>query len=433
MGKIWEHTECIALFWNSENHVTGVKIEKKHNLISIVGIAESDHETDSLAIALTEVLNMLETTETHLMIAGYDIPGTVSFDLHLPAMSQADMKHAIQYELPRHVPCDPQDVIFGYRIIPSDTEQATGKHIVRISAMMKKQWNELLTELTGAGIKLDALLSPYLVVDPLLGDEESVPFYTTETYLDFIRSPEYPGRKIVMHDAIPDIKSPEVTDLLTGYIEKLGYPVDSLPDSVRERPADFFHVLLLAAYGVGREFSTDKNSMIKLPKELVPERYRGLKISFFALAGTILLLGFMLTGRFWWDAKERYSKLDRELRIVKTRTADVQRKQVAMQTTAGIIKEIIDADKGNPEIATCLRKISGMLPKTMWLVTFSSRDDIIDISIKYKKTGLSIPDFNKTGIMKMVKNRSQKSLHDGTTTVCVTLQYIPPENRNGKK
>jgi hypothetical protein len=73
------------------------------------------------------------------------------------------------------------------------------------------------------------------------------------------------------------------------------------------------------------------------------------------------------------------------------------------------------------------------LPKGMWLVHFSSRDNSIDISVKYKKPGITLPDLNKTGIMKVVTSSTRKNQSDGSTTVYVRLTYIPPEKRNGRK
>ncbi len=433
MAKIWEHNDCIVLFWNQDKLVTGIKIEKKAGKLSVLDSAVSSPDAEQLAIAISEVANSLATSETHLMLAGCDIPGSVSFDINLPKMSVVDMKQAILYELPRHIPCDPNDVIFGYRVISSSVDvSAASKQTVRILAVMKKNWNELLSELTGSGIKVDAVITPYLAVDPIFENEEIVVFTETDKYISFARSSEYPGRRIEIKEKEGEEEEIHVDDM-KEIIKKLDYEWGHLPPDIKKDPSVYFPALLMAAYGVSSEYAFDKHSLIKLPPELIPERYRTLRSAFFGLIGTIVLLVLMLVGRYWWESRDRFAKLNGEIKSVENKINQVVAKQRRFNKNAEIIKEIIDTQKGNAEIATCLHKISMVLPKEMWLAHFSSRDHSIDISIRYIKSGTSVPDFSKTGIMQVVTSSSRTNPRDGTTTEYIRLRYIPPEKRNENK
>jgi hypothetical protein len=436
MGKIWEHSECVVLYWNSSQSVIGVKVEKNRDLLNILDVAVSSGDSDSLTVALPEVMNAVVTSETHLLLAGGDIPGSIIFDINLPKMSLHDTRQAIVYELPRHIPCEAHDIIFGYRILPVNADDTAGnKQIVRVLAVMKKQWNELISELSSSGIRVDAVVTPFLVVDPLLEDEKDILFYDPQHYVSFLSGSDFPGRHIILHDSEDGDEEGEDVDEDTfkENIKNLNYDWDKLPEVVKEAPSEFFPPLLIAAYGMTQEYTLDKNSMIKLPNSLLPERYRTLRFSFFGLTGTIILLILLLIGRFWWESKDRYHKLKREIKSIQRQLVLAQRKQNNLLENSEVIKEIIEREKGIPEVATCLQKLSAILPKSMSLIHFSSRDDSIEISIRCSKPGQVVPDLKATGIMKEVASSARTNSRDKSTITTKRLTYIPPEKRNGKK
>ena len=434
MGKIWEHHECAVLYWNKAQRVIGIKAEQRGGVLHISDIAVSSDDIDSFGIAFSEVTGTILNSETNLILAGGDIPGNVLFDITLPKMSIPDMRQAIMYELPRHIPCDPEDVLFGFRVLPAAEEEegTSSKNIVRIMIVIKKQWNELMAELSASGVRIDAVVTPYFVVDPLLGDNDDLIFYDAGEYSGFISDADYPGRRIILHDS--DEEPPDIPeDDFKKNIEALNYEWDELPQIVKDDPASFFSPLLLAAYGMSKEYTGDKNSMIKLPSSLLPERYRTLRAAFYGLVGTIIFLSLMLVGRYWWEAKDRFDQITREIKFIQNRQISVKAQKTALFENSEIIRELVERQKGIPEIATCLRTLSMTLPKEMWLGSFSARDDTIDVRIIYAKPGLAVPDLNKTVIMKMVTSSTRKNTRDNTTNVFARLTYVPPEKRNGKK
>ncbi len=431
MSNIWEHNECVVLSWNKERSVFGVKVEKKGDQLHVLDTAVSSENLDSLSLGLAEVMGALNASETHLMLAGGDISSSIVFDITLPTMSIADTRQAVLYELPRHVPCDPQELVFGFRILPAASgKSATGKNLVRIVAVKKKHWNEIIAELSSAAIHVDAVLTPYLIIDPLLS-EEDILFYDTEEYVSFSSSSEYHGRQIIVHDSEDDISDVSFDDFLKN-IGLLQYDIKALPESIQEDPSSFFPPLLMAAYGMTPEYGNDRNSFLKLPSSLIPERYRTLRASFFGLVATIILLMLILIGRFWWEAKDRYQKITKEITNIDQLKVNTENRTKALREKAGIISEIVKKKKGIPEIATCIRAISMVLPKTMCLGSFASRDDAIDISIRYKGKGLTVPDLNQTKIMKVITMTTRINSRDNSTNVYVRLNYLPPEKRNGK-
>ena len=426
MGKIWEHNNCVVLFWNKENHVIGLKVEKKGEKLTVLDTASSSPETERLAIALSEVENKLVATETHLMLAGCDLSGSVSFDINIPKMSVSDMRQAISYELPRHIPCDPMDVVFGYRVISPKDDVPAAKRTVRILVVMKKQWNELLSELTGSGIKIDAFITPFLAIDPLFENYEDVCFSDSETTISFSSSSEYPGRRIIVKDSGGNSEPIDYKE----NIKKMGFAWGELPPVIKKDPESYFSGLLISAYGVSPEFALDKSSLVKLPSELFPERYRTLRTSFFAIIGAIIFLVLMLVGRFWWESVTRYNKIKDEITQVNIKTRKVQSSQTRLKAKTDLINDITEKKKGNPEIVTCLYKITQELSKDIWLSHFQSRDHAVDISFRYTKSGLTLPNFNKTGIFNTITSSSRSNPRDGSKTEYVRLEYIPPEKRN---
>ena len=434
MGKIWEHNECVVLSWDTDNRVTRVRVEKVGEGLKILEAFTSTNG-ETLASSLSSAAAELNISETHLLLAGIGVSHGISFDLNLPYMSNDDTKQAIIYEIPRHIPCDSQDIIFGYRTVKNDNDNSDSdamKRTVRVMALPKKEWNEVLTEMSETGIRLDAIVSPFFAAAPLLSDRNEILFPSGEKLYRLVLKEDGISRNIAVEDLDNQLTKSDLNKEIQDYIVELGY-TDPLPVEVSSNPANYFQALLIGAYGVSNSFTNDRISIIKLPKELRPERYRIFRKLFFGLLITIGLLIFAFVGRIWWDAKSRYNNLSEEILQIKRKMVLIDHDEKRLKENAKIFKEIKTRKLGNAEIALCLYKIATMLPKGMWLAHFSARDYSIDISLRYSGSGITMPDFNKTGILKVITSSTRSNPRDGTTTVYVRLNYLPPEPRSDKQ
>lgn len=416
-----EYQECIALFWTRTGSVYGTRVHVKNHKLSIVETASAESESGNFTTAFSQVSEQLLQPTTNLIIAGGSIAGSVCFDILIPQMSLSDVKQAIQYELPRHMPCDPMEVTYGYRIIEKPEEEGKSKLLIRVYAVLKKDWNELITEFTSSEVKIDVFISPNLVLDPLLEDVNEL--FIPDIDEDFIhtREDDSPMRQMIQIDEEIDKKSniPDSTSLL----EKLNYESPSV--EITESLDHYIAPLILAAYGLSSDFRESHKQMVPMPKEMVPERFRRLKISFFMFLITCVLMIMALGIRSWWDSWTKLQSLKEENQLVNEKLKKLKNTNSRLIYIDELITELQGAEIGNDEIAKSLYLLSKIIPKTMWLSHYSTRGSSMDLSVRAPAGQQSklVSILNKTGIFK-VKNSYTRRNSDGTENIYVHIEFL---------
>jgi len=430
---IFEFNECAVLTWDQDQRVYGLNAARnKQRRIEITGHAVSESGAEVLAVNLAAVIEQLAPSEDQLIIAGGELSGSICFDLEMPKMAAADLKQAISYELTRHIPLDTENLILAHRIIsPGPDAGDNSRQLVRIIAMEERQWNELITEFTSAGLKVDFIIHPFLVVDPLLAEEESVFLPTIEKSFSFKRAEEKTGREMVFAGS-PETK--ELTELSHRYQECLKIDPYPLTDRDADGLAPWSPALLLAAYGLSAELHGDRGSFTLIPRELFPERFRGLRRAFIALAAIAAILTLVLIGRYWWEARQRLKGILDEQAKVKVEIGKYQQKNEELVKIDEVAEAVNSTKLGNGEIVHCLHRLTTILPKEMWIYQFSSRDNYIDLNIRSNlknDKNNSISKLN-SGYLK-TKQPHERRNPDGSLNIYLKLEYMSPVKRSKKK
>lgn len=432
--SLWEVEECLALSWNNSGGVFGIRVKTKNHKLEILDAIRMQVEDGNFAPAISEIMGKIMHTSTHLIISGGKIESSVCFDLLLPPMPEPDIKQAIQYELPRYIPCDPMDIVFGYRIIKADKENESKKMLIRVFAILKKDWNELLTDFTSSGVKFDSFVHPFMVLDPLLNEQPEIFLPDVEYHFCYAKKEGSPLRQMIK---VEETGSGSAADFeISELAEKLNYDRSAFAGMIkREELPDFIPAMMLAAYAISQKYREDKNHLIPLPKELVPERFRKLRALFMVLLTLTLLLILALIGRNWWEDWSRLSSLKNE-------TAQIQNKIKVLQASnkkltrleEKILKELLEADTGNNAITHCLHEISVKMPKEMWLSHFSTRGNSIDMSIRSVagKQSQIIPVLNSSGLFKTKSSYTRRN-SDGTENIYINLDVITSSAKKGGK
>lgn len=429
---LWEYQECLALYWNKAGAVYGVRVSIKNQKLQVLDSAAIEMEDEGFARAFSRVTEKLLQPSTHLIVAGGSLESNVCFDLSVPPMAAADIKQAIQYELPRHIPCDPMEMVVSYRILdPGSEEENANRMLIRVYAVLKKDWNELVTEFTSYRIKIDAFLHPYLVMDPILSSIDEL--YLPDVDEDFIyaRQKDSECRQMVLSQAEARFETKPDASTLP---QAMNY--DSVHGKVKDELSHYIPPMMLAAYGLGKEFLEGKNQLVPLPREMVPERFRRLRISFAILLVFTVLLLLGLTGRFWWDSWSRLRKLQQEKQIIDLRVKKLTESNGKLTTIDELIKEIEEAKVGSSRIAKTLHMLSMTIPKDMWLVYMSSRETSIDISVKSGSGQKSVAAL--LSLLNAKKGYKAKLSHsnvgrDGTSNFYINLTFMPPPTEQGNK
>lgn len=430
--SLWEIEECLSITWNSSGDVIGARVNIKNHKLELIDIAVVHPEDDNFASAISTVSEKLLLPTTHLIIAGGKFENSVCLDLAMPLMPESDIRQAIQYELPRYIPVDPTDLVFGYRKIKviKDTGKSP-KQLVRIFAVMKKEWNELITDFTSSGVKFDAIVNPLMLVDPILEEENELYLPAVEPDVKFSKDEIDSLRQMVQID---EDEQSELIGNIADLPEKMNYDRKSLSAKISDEDmVHYIPAMLQAAFGLAPELREQKNHLLPLPKELIPERFRRLKSMFIIMLFLTLALIFALIGRNWWDDWSRLAALKDENQKVQNKIKIVQgnNKKLA-RLEEKIIHELQDAELGINNITQCFQKLSIKLPKEAWLSHFSTRDNTIDLSIKYPAGIQSqiLPAINSSGIFKTKSSYTRRNT-DNTENIYIHMDLVDPSEESG--
>lgn len=422
--NIFSHRNIIAFTWDTEKNVFGVRLQRMGDgCVIIKNSAWVKSLGRPLAEALSEFKTRIDFSECDLVIAGGAVETSMCFDINLPRMSPKDVKKAVKYEIPKYLPCDSEDAVYGCRIFHKASPEDKTRINVRIFVTTRKYWNRILGELTASGIKIDAFVYPFMALDPLLAGFESVGFCGIEK--NFIFKLEKTGIRKMISSAQNELDPRDA-------VKHLGIDTKNFPEE--KDIIEYIPAMLIGTYGLSPLFREDKYGLISLPAELKPERYRLLRYSAAASFVLFSFLAFSFCVRIWWDARGRYTRICAELENIQSKTAEEKRKAAKLEKMDSlIIKKINGAQAGNAEVVQCLDRIAAILPMDAWLGGFAlitgNEENVIEITAvcrDNKKSPFGGADDNEYFKTKSLNKRVNA---DGTINISMNLQYLSPETR----
>ncbi|MBN1863792.1 MAG: hypothetical protein JW808_02705 [Victivallales bacterium] len=419
MGLLEQH-ECVSIYWTPDGSVHGVRAAKSKTKLEVAGSTVAHGVKEELFHTASGAISVLTTPSTQLIVAGGNIPGSVCFDLSVPPMNDSDIRQAIHYELPRQVPCNPSEMVFGYRIIRAGSVGEGSKMLLRIFAILKADWNALITELSAAGIRIDAFMHPYQLVDPLLSEQEV--FYMPDIDPDFMYSKDADSgiRQMVKME----VKSLDISPSPDTVCKALNF---STPETIAQKDLGrFMPAMILAAYALGPDFADKRNTRVLLPPEIVPERFRMLKMSFFILLAVFVLMLLSLGARHWWDSWSRMQSLLAEKNKVVKQIKEIREQNSRMAELDQAIVKLAESESGISSPAAYLHELSKIIPKDAWVIHVSTRGNAMDISLRASsdKRSAILPSLNNSNLFK-AKNSYTRRNSDGSENIYINLDLLP--------
>jgi len=421
----WDAKECVSLFWRRDGLVVGTRVVKGGD--GFLEVAENSSASfekgGGLAAVLAAVETRLLTSSTDILIVGGDFDDEcVCFDLNIPNMPEGDMRQAIKYELSRLLPCESGDVVFGFRkLAPKNNNSKASRFPVRIFAVSRKVWSELLTDFTSAGFRFDALAHPCMLLDPLLSEFDEFNLPGDESSYRFSMVGDGPNRQMRPMKSSDERGVENSLDLAVA----MGYEKTKLSAAIGNGELDsFIPGMLQAAYALSSNFAADKRCFIPLPRELRFERFKRSRLIFFALLFLIVVLSCVLTVREWWDDWSRLAALNAENTKVERRISELKVENAELaRFEKSVVLKIAGANPGIHEITGCLYELTKIIPKDVWLLNFSARGSSLDISLRAPK-GKRVEIMKAVNESKLfkVKNSNTRRGSDGSESVYLHLE-----------
>ncbi len=421
-----EYKECIVIAWDCVRKVRCLKLKSgREGRLFVKGGVSADGG-ENLTAAMLEVLRKIRPQEHQLVILTGPIPGTVCAEFMVPQLSESDILPAAQYELSRFLPCGADDIVTGFRVIPSEG-QPQGKMRVRTCSVLLKEWLELVSDIRNSGIKVDAIVHPFMAVDPLFGDLGVLYLKDVEPGFAYSLGEADSSRRVLRAELFPELDS-HAASLKTKLQEIYTYDSEAFPSG--ELFDEYLTPLLVGAYGLSHEFDKDRSFLLPLPKELLPERFRGLRILFLLLTviGAGLLLG--IWGRNLWENHQRLLAIEKERKLVEQRILELKKDNISNKKFDEIIGKIkeVEPELGNHEIIYCLHELNRIVPMDMWMTNFNARRDAVEATFSGGADSKEEIDFKRSKMFAKPEINKRRN-PDGSVNVYVRLHYMSPAER----
>jgi hypothetical protein len=412
--------ECLSLYWDTRGFVYGILARCKNtdSKIDILSVSESNSEA-TLELNLKKVIETLNPDNKFYTIAGGAMANEIFFELKMPILNKENLKKALEFELPRQLPCSLDDMVWSYR--PYKADPQTNTITVRIWAILKKTWAQKQNEILEHDIKIDSFLMPFMCE-----------FETNGEILDdvFLRSidEDYSLNKSPdgLMEMIPSLNQQEAKENLNEWLKKR---INVSEDVKAEHPKiatdeNWYPVFVMAIDSLSKNFKENKKYLPSLPPEMIPQRFREWKFACLVLASIGCMLLMALAGRSWYDAHSRLAAIRAEKTQIFQQLSKIKKENSSSKEIDATIKKIFEASTGNAEILKCIHFMTETIPDNMWLIELNSNNDKMDLAVKTSGEGeVDSINWAKSNNMLSLENIRKRRNNDGSTDVFLQLIY----------
>lgn len=200
---------------------------------------------------LSESYESLNPSENSICIFNGGQNTFIHKDLEMPLLKEDLVLKSLTMQVEKHFPLHSNSYSVAFRKVYEENAKA----IYRLICISKEKWNELVMLCQAAKFGVDAIIPGYVILDKFYKDQ-----------LVYFNGKEYeisPKGELKLYEKTSEI-SPLPFELNNDQINE-----ENLPK--------FTEALILAKYGLSKEFSKESQWLSPLPKVLKPKRFEKAK------------------------------------------------------------------------------------------------------------------------------------------------------------
>ena len=350
-------TISTAVFWNRQScHV--VRLQRFRDAFKVLACWNGEvSKEQSLAELIALGVKSVEASDQEFIVAGGDTTGWGSAELQLPALSGAELKSALQFELRKQTPIPPEKLRWGYRMLESSGKGSR----IRLFYIKEEEWGRWCSALKGLS-HVDVILPAQLALDPLFADADC--FFPEETAQAGYACRRVNDTRLIMREPTPPQLTPE-----TAFPPFASFQPGPLIGKTPAEQMAFIPALLAAAYGLTRNSNLDQATLIPPPDALKAHRYIASKI----IAAGLLI--FTCVTLLLGMARQLQARAA-HLRKIDSEIGKVQAELKALQTNQGgnsekefvavLEQELRDNVQLMPSFPEALLELTNLIETPAW-------------------------------------------------------------------
>jgi len=351
-------------------HVYGVKLKRNGKKLLLKNMAALPR-TDG---ALSRMAGELKIDSAVALVISAVVPDGQFFCCSTLELPPKELRSALQFELPRHLPVLPENCIFNAALLP-DKEQMQA----RVWAMPGKNLDELLFELRHNSLFPDAVIHPLQAITANMTQfAVYLPDYNGNFYWRNNGYAQCPVQKELLNQPLLAFLQQEI--VVEDNVASTVFTDTMLP------------ALLLANYAAANEFAKSQRALnLLLPDKLRAKRYRvWLKIAAILLCLSVMNFA-VLKFRTVWRNHAAVSLVENEINSLNSKSKVLQNSLNSREKKAKEMQKAVDSGLFTEEIAEDWAKFAELIPDSTLVSSIKWQNDKVNMSIQ-TTSELNIPE-----------------------------------------
>lgn len=402
--NIFSKSGAVALYINESGQCCGVKLASTGELLKVdtQQLDVSDLNSQNNSDLLRKLVSELKPQDDHpILVAIHNLGSSV--DLDMPNLPAANLKKALEFEIPKLTPLSENSYTWGYRVVENRGDQGL---IVRVSILKMTAFESAINLVS----KIEGGVEMILPVEQAAQGETD--FIVKEHKIAFSKN-ELGLSKIKF-------------ETTASYIEALiGMKLN--PSDVREGYQEsFYKAITTVKYAIDTNLSKDVKTWVELPTAIYTTKKRNLKM-------INLMLFLALIGLWGWVSYLWYADGQKEKAAYQQHMAKLTKELAAIQINTvndEVIKKIQsqmdNALRDRLGVANILAETTNIIPDEFWCEKFRFDGERLVLSIVSSKAGQEIGSaFKDSEVFTVDAVRSQARSAGGEN---ITLELLVNES-----
>ena len=402
----------LSIVWDKNYCVYGALLCKRGKKLTLLDFASSVDKNLTFSQRLSEVYKKLKGDDKERVVIGGYTENVLIFSLDIPHLKPAEVIKFLEFEIGRYIPGSVEDYTWIYRPIfyPGNDKNKIEK--VKVLAVYKSVVDEHIKAFNESGMKFDAILHPFFVIDPL---------YTAfDLYLETIDDHFYSSASDEQEGWFMS-ELPTDESQRNQIAEETNFAFHRFESILKENLKYYIPGIILAEYSLNKAFDVERKTLFPVPVLCKPKRFKALKIASFAALALFVISAGLYLGRELVDNSATLRLLNKQLNSLKTEANEVKRRIEKEKPIDTYIQLVVSSEPNDIDALNFMEYLCRITPKDIWANYLNTYGNSANLTMQTNgKSDRFISDLYRSQDYTLQNSRKNKS-SDGSEYIYISL------------